>query len=194
MKKYALGFLVLNLLFACASRQAGPSAEQEQKYLGQAQKSAQLLMSNLQQQLKAAIKAGGTANAIETCSVIAPALASQISQEQNLSIRRVSLKSRNPQDEPDAFEQKVLELWAEQDREQATDQLYETSILTPETVPKTFRYMKAIRIQPACLQCHGENIAPDVSTAISTHYPKDQATAYKLGDLRGAVSVSIQIP
>ena len=50
--------------------------------------------------------------------------------------------------------------------------------------------MKAIRIQPVCLVCHGEALSDDVRQALDEHYPHDRARNYALGDLRGAFSVS----
>ena len=43
--------------------------------------------------------------------------------------------------------------------------------------------------QKACLACHGSDIAPAVSKKIATLYPNDQATDFKLGDIRGAFVV-----
>lgn len=48
---------------------------------------------------------------------------------------------------------------------------------------------------PLCLTCHGqpEEIAPEVREKLQTLYPSDQATGYRLNDLRGAVSVAMPL-
>ena len=45
------------------------------------------------------------------------------------------------------------------------------------------------------MNCHGnqENMMPDVKDLIAQNYPADRATGYKVGDLRGAVSIKISI-
>ncbi len=54
-----------------------------------------------------------------------------------------------------------------------------------------FRYMKPLAIKPVCLACHGsdEQIPEAVKTELKTMYPYDQAKNYKVGELRGAVSI-----
>ena len=54
-----------------------------------------------------------------------------------------------------------------------------------------FRYMKPLAVQPVCLACHGsdEQIPDGVKAALDTAYPHDQARGYKVGELRGAVSI-----
>ena len=63
--------------------------------------------------------------------------------------------------------------------------------VTKETDGHYYRYAKAIRIKPVCLSCHGSDadIKPSVKTVLAKNYPNDVATGYKLGELRGAVSI-----
>jgi hypothetical protein len=170
-------------------------SESEKELEARAQKAAQALMGQLKEQLQASMKSGGPAKAVETCHRIAPALAKQISEQEKLSIQRVSLKYRNPQGQPDAFETKILEDWQKRDTTEAQDKpkQYQISMVQSENGEKTqFRYMQSIRIQPACLKCHGEPSA-EVKAMLKQYYPKDLATGYKLGELRGAVSVSVPV-
>ena len=57
-----------------------------------------------------------------------------------------------------------------------------------------FRYMKAISAKGLCLVCHGENIAPELTTKIDQFYSQDQTRNYKLGDIRGAFSIVRDVP
>ena len=51
--------------------------------------------------------------------------------------------------------------------------------------------MKAIPTGDVCLMCHGEHIAPDVHEKIKSLYPKDLATGYERGELRGAFTIKL---
>jgi hypothetical protein len=55
--------------------------------------------------------------------------------------------------------------------------------------------MQPIRVQAMCLSCHGDpaGIPAEVKEILASRYPKDLATGYKAGDLRGAVSVRIPL-
>jgi hypothetical protein len=56
--------------------------------------------------------------------------------------------------------------------------------------------MRAIRIQEFCLACHGpaDSISAAVKQVIAARYPEDRATDYRLGELRGAISVTVRQP
>jgi hypothetical protein len=42
---------------------------------------------------------------------------------------------------------------------------------------------------PLCLTCHGPTLAADVAAAVAARYPRDEATGFAAGDLRGALYV-----
>jgi len=145
--------------------------------------------ASLQGELGAAIKAGGPVSAIEVCSTKAPAIAADISKKQGWKVARTSLKLRNPKNAPDAWEAKVLkEFEARKAKGENPAQMEYSEIIKDK---KEFRYMKAIAI-PAdapCLTCHGDKIDAAVGAKLKTLYPQDQATGYKLGDIRGAFTI-----
>jgi hypothetical protein len=60
---------------------------------------------------------------------------------------------------------------------------------------KVLRYMRPLMVAPLCLNCHGpkETIKPEVRKVLSDRYPEDQATGFRDGDLRGAISVKISL-
>ena len=183
--------LCVLMVSSCAPERPALSEDQERVLLTRSRQAADELMSKLKGQLKAALKAEGPVGAVNTCSVIAPAIAQQVSQEHQLSIYRVSHKNRNPQGAPDSFESEALQKWETQPpKAGAKEEFYGVSMNKGEPV---FRYVRGIRIQKACLQCHGTNVTPQVKAAIASHYPADQAVGYELNDLRGAVSSSISL-
>ncbi|MBE9562745.1 MAG: DUF3365 domain-containing protein, partial [Proteobacteria bacterium] len=55
---------------------------------------------------------------------------------------------------------------------------------------KQMRYMKAIPTGKPCTVCHGETIPPKVQAKITELYPEDKAVGFKVGDLRGAFSIT----
>jgi len=56
-----------------------------------------------------------------------------------------------------------------------------------------FRYTKALYIEEGCLKCHGEeaSIAENTKRALKSKYGDKVAWGYKVGELRGVISVKI---
>lgn len=142
--------------------------------------------------LKAELEKGGPVNAIGVCREIAPAIANRISLKKGWKVTRVGTRVRNPMiGTPDAWEQHVL---AEFQARAAKGESYKKmsySEVVAEPDGRYFRFMKAIPLQAVCVVCHGklEDIAEPVRSALSEHYPHDQAVDYRVGDLRGAFSI-----
>ena len=141
---------------------------------------------------KAEVEKGGPVSAIGVCSDIAPAIANRISLEKGWKVTRVGTRVRNPMiGTPDAWEQQVL---AEFQARAAKGESYKKmsySEVVSEPGGRYFRFMKAIPVQAVCVACHGkgEDIAEPVRSALSEHYPHDEAVDYRVGDLRGAFSI-----
>jgi hypothetical protein len=137
--------------------------------------------------LQAAVDEGGPLAAIQVCNEAAPAIAQATAARSGAAVGRTSLKLRNPGNAPDVHERAVLHAFAE---------AMETG---PQGPPQDridvlddgrVRYMSAIVMQPPCLACHGESLAPQVAEAIDALYPDDEARGYRVGDLRGAFTVT----
>ncbi|MEM7016308.1 MAG: DUF3365 domain-containing protein [Pseudomonadota bacterium] len=140
----------------------------------------------LKPRLQEAIQTGGLAHAINVCSVEAPNIAEKLSKETGWQVKRVSLKPRNKSSAvPDDFEKKILEQFnAQQSKGEAPAAVEHAEILNQQ-----FRYMKAQVVEGLCLNCHGSSLSPEVIKALGKHYPKDVATGYSLGEIRGAFSL-----
>lgn len=129
--------------------------------------------------MKAALMAGlqeGPDKAIAACSVEAPKLAAEASTG-GIRVGRTSTKLRNPSNAPKPWMEPVLERYAE-----------DVKAREPVVVAidrQTVGYVEPIYVQPLCVTCHGEAIAPDIQAALDELYPSDQATGYAPGDLRG---------
>ncbi|MEW6646442.1 MAG: DUF3365 domain-containing protein [Pseudomonadota bacterium] len=147
----------------------------------------------LKGELEAAMKQGGPINAIAVCNRVAPGIARELSDKHGMDVARTSLKTRNADNAPDAWETAVLKKFEE--RKAAGEN--PDSIAFGEVVEtdgkKEFRFMKAIIMPPEdkmpCLKCHGSNIDPAVAAKLDALYPKDMARGYKAGDVRGAFTL-----
>jgi hypothetical protein len=151
---------------------------------------AQALVSTFVSQMKPLLKGSvaerGPADAIDVCAVEAPLLADKIASESGWKVSRVSAKPRNSsRGVPDAWERQVLENF---DARQAAGEPPNT-INFGELVDGEYRYMQAQGVEPVCLLCHGNTIAPNVLQALERHYPDDRATGYDPGEIRGAISL-----
>jgi hypothetical protein len=186
MKKYLLGAMVVSLFSASAF-----AADLEDRAAA-SRAAVKEFATSLQDELGVASKAGGPVNAIEVCSIVAPAIAADISRKQGWKVARTSLKPRNPKNAPDAWETRVLKEFEARKAKGEDPAQMEHSEMIMGKGTHAFRYMKAIAI-PAnapCLACHGEKIDPAVGAKLKALYPQDQAIGYKQGDLRGAFTIT----
>ncbi|HEY6096217.1 MAG TPA: DUF3365 domain-containing protein [Gallionellaceae bacterium] len=139
-----------------------------------------------------AVADGGHDAAVKVCKDIAPAMAGEISRKHGWKLTRVSLKVRNPLlGTPDAWEQKVLQDFEARAAKGEKPDNMEFSEIVKEPAGTSFRYMKAIALQPGCVACHGttDQIQANVKARLAEDYPHDQATGYTPGQIRGAISI-----
>jgi hypothetical protein len=160
--------------------------------LARSRDAARALGADLMQRLLAEMEEGGPLQAVTVCSEVAQSVAASHATA-GLTVRRVSLRVRNPADAPDDTERRALE---------ELQTLHDEGRLPAEWVRtedgpdgRRLRFIKPIKIQPACLACHGRlvDMAPDVRQLIAERYPDDRAIGYADGDLRGAVSVTVAL-
>jgi hypothetical protein len=109
-----------------------------------------------------------------------------LSKEHGALVSRTALKVRNPANAPQSWQHAGLESLRARLANGAKAETLEFFDMQPGGGA---HYLKAIVTAPLCTVCHGETIAPDVQRALREHYPGDQATGFKVGDLRGAFSI-----
>ena len=143
----------------------------------------------LKGELEGATKKGGPVAAIAACNVRAPAISSQVSYDAGWDVGRTSLKLRNPENAPDAWEKAALERF--EVRKAAGEALknMEYAEIVEFDGQKAFRYMKAIPTAELCLTCHGSEIPAEVATQLDQLYPNDAARRFREGDIRGAFTL-----
>lgn len=186
MKNSVLIIILASILSACADQSVKSEA-----YLEDSRKTAQSFMTKLGGTLKQQIETGGVESAIPVCQQIAPAIAVEFSNQEKV-VKRVSTKPRNmSQGTPDQWEQQALQAFDAAIKADPSATNIEKSEIVKEADGHYYRYAKAIRVQPLCLNCHGQDkdIQPGVRAVLAQYYPNDVATGYQLGDLRGAVSI-----
>lgn len=150
------------------------------------------LGGSLKQELGAAMQSGGPVAAVEICQLKAPQITQDLNTSNNISIKRTSLKLRNPDNAPDAWERQVLESFEHKLAKgtPASELSHMESFKSDSTT--TLRMMRAIPVQGLCLACHGDknNMDPVLLEKLENLYPNDLATGYQTGEIRGAFSVS----
>lgn len=186
MKQIALSIALL----AASSMQA--FADDAARYQEESRAVAIPFMKQLGAANQKAVADGGHDAAVKVCKDIAPAMAGEISRKHGWKLTRVSLKVRNPLlGTPDAWEQKVLQDFEARAAKGEKPDNMEFAEIVKEPAGNTFRYMKAIALQPGCVACHGttEQIPANVKARLAEEYPHDQATGFTPGQIRGAVSI-----
>lgn len=188
--RQAAAILVLAILLAAgAGRTSGAAAQTLAGYEHEAATIIRELRDEMMAHLRTELEKAGPAEATRVCRHLAPRIARRIEDETGWELRRTALRVRNPANAPDDVERGVLLSF--ETRAMAGQDF--TAMRTIRVVERNgqpyVHYMRAIPTFDACLTCHGANLAPDVEAAIAEHYPRDEATGYETGDLRGAFSL-----
>ena len=156
-----------------------------------ARSAADGLGADLVTMLTAELKRGGPVAAIAVCADSAQVRTSRHASS-GVMVRRVGTRVRNTKNTPDSVESAVLAAFSNAIAANRT--MPDTAFATRDASGRTVtHYMRAIRMQAFCLACHGptDSISAQVKQVISARYPDDRATGYRLGDLRGAISVTV---
>ena len=143
-------------------------------------------MKKLSGRLASALESGGVSNALSACSVEALPLTRAVAQSNEVVLRRVTHRPRNPTNRADEVELKILEAFRRQLETAEASSVAPVAVSGPG-VAATF-YAPIVLNNPLCLNCHGQpgtDIRPANLAVIERLYPDDEATGFRLGDLRG---------
>ncbi len=153
---------------------------------------AKAAKETLGKQLKNTIQNEGVPAALQYCNIAAYPLVDSLSKSYHASIKRTSLRIRNPEDAPDSLEKILLEAYA---YNIANNQPTQDNIL--EYDEKYLLYTKPILTEGAlCLTCHGSpgtQVDRKTVELIKVLYPDDNAMNHSMSDLRGMWSIRLQI-
>jgi len=162
-----LAVIVTTMLAACER----PAVDFKAKGAG--------LLAPFKTELKTALMQGmeaGPVEAISVCSVEAPEISARLSVD-GVVMGRSSHKLRNVNNATPEWLAPVLRAYAD-----GSTGLEPVALSIEEG---RMGYAEPIIMQPMCLACHGESLAPEIAAKISEAYPDDQATGFQAGDFRG---------
>jgi Protein of unknown function (DUF3365) len=189
-----LGLFIFSILSSCdenpkSNAENSMSAEEKEAFIKKGKGIALETFNTLSSELGKAIQEGGVAKAVKTCNIAAYPLVDSLSKVHNTTIRRTSLKIRNPKNKPSHEESKVLNSYekAFQSREKLKPKVVEVNGMVSFYAP--------IIAKPLCLNCHGkvgETLKKEDNVLIKTLYPQDQAIGYEAGNLRGIWSIQFE--
>ena len=189
-----VSIVVLGAALAASSALARPQADVPPEVVA-SREVVQKFSATLKEALQQAVQSGGPVNGITVCHDQAGQIATDLSQQLGMLVGRTSLKVRNPANAADNWELAVLKQFeARKTQGEPADKLEFFDVIDDDQGKKTFRYMKAIPTGALCLNCHGENISPEVDAKLKALYPNDQARGFKEGDLRGAFTLAKPVP
>jgi hypothetical protein len=180
-------------LLAPALRAEEPVEPRVGSALAEARTAARELSEKIRGLLMQELAGGGFEGAVAVCAAKAPAETALYRRTFGNPIRRVSLRPRNPANEPDAWERAGLLSF---DRLVALERPgAERWEVVRQDGRETLRYLKPLVANAMCMTCHGDRaqIPPAVLAVVEKQYPQDRATGYAAGDVRGAVSVEVEV-
>jgi hypothetical protein len=138
----------------------------------------------LSKNLAEAIVKDGIPGAIAFCSENALPLTASVGADSGATLRRASHQARNPKNRANATELEILNAFR--------DALKGGDAPKPQlrkhvdgSVPF---FAPIVLANPLCLKCHGapgQDIGGETLGALRKLYPQDEATGFKLGELRG---------
>lgn len=162
-----------------------------QRGIDKGNKIAALAQQALASKLKEALTDGGVEHAIQFCKLNAYPILDSVQEDTGADIRRVSFKTRNPEDKPDSVEAQILTEYTAKHVGGEAQPARAVLLEDGEMV----LFAKPIVVDNAlCLVCHGkpgEALTAETLEIIERHYPQDQATGYSQGDLRGMWSIRL---
>lgn len=140
-------------------------------------------------QLMGAMAKGGPTNAIAFCSTRAIELTGGVGGSNRVVLSRVSHAPRNPANAANAVERDlIVRFEAEMKSGMSPASAVPAPVIRTNSSGNEVFYAPIVLSNPLCLQCHGKpdgEIAPGTMDAIRRAYPGDQATGFRVGDVRG---------
>jgi cytochrome c553 len=136
--------------------------------------------------LMEAIQQKGTLEALTFCNHQAIPLTDSMALHYKATIKRVSDKNRNPNNNANPEELKYIT--------QFKKELANKKEIKPIALEKEnkIQFYYPIETNTMCLQCHGKQIKPEVQRQILKLYPNDLAVGYNENEVRGIWSINFE--
>ena len=126
----------------------------------------------------------GFEEAIDFCSLNAIPIIDSISKIKEVSIQRVSHKSRNVNNAANEIELQIINQFRKENERKHP-------VIISRNGNSTF-YAPIYIVSPLCMKCHGKvdsDIQPEVYKRILSKYPFDKATGFEINELRGLLKI-----
>lgn len=181
--KIIIVLLISMLLISCQSEKKSEVVEKiDTLYIVKGNAIAKISFETISGELQKALANGGIENALKYCNERAYPITDSLALANQVSIKRVSNKNRNPRNKADKMEEFLMKGFG--------IDLSEGNELTPKLVAKddSVIFYKPILTQALCLNCHGEpgkEITFRNDSIIQSLYPRDKAVGYRENQLRG---------
>lgn len=166
-----------------------PGKDEQERILKTGMEASDALIKSLGGQLKAAMQASGPVGAIQVCQQVALPLTTATGESmEGVTMRRTSVRVRNPENRPDARDLRILEIFAAKagNAEGPPEPVIEWS-------EGTAHFYRPLMMQEVCLNCHGDpaSFPADLQQTLAALYPEDEATGFAAGELRGVIRVDV---
>jgi hypothetical protein len=180
-------------LFFCSTSGIALEIPKDQA-VERAEEAAHRFHKMMKSHVKSRFKESGMISAARFCAEESHREIEKLNRElgPDISLKRISLENRNP----DAYP-----LDSEADIIRAFELMESSNAYLPEQIVQmidetTYKvYLPATMSSKNCKKCHGkeEEMDPEVRKYVQEHYPKDRATGFRSGQVRGAVVVTVRI-
>ncbi len=147
----------------------------------------------LRNELRAAMSEDGAAGAVSFCHDQAPRIADEVMATHGVRLGRVAVadRNRNPGNAHGGWQGELLDSFQQAVDTGGAPEAQMAVIRDDVPAGVQLRLARGIRVEAACLMCHGDNIAPPIAKRLAALYPDDRATGFLEGDLRGLVWVEV---
>lgn len=165
----------------------GMGKNQQKNYADVGLQYALSTKAQLGKNLMGTIQKKGTLDAVTFCNERAYPLTDSMAKVHNATIKRVSDKPRNPNNQANVTELAHILTF----KKQVADKVEIKPIVEHQGDKVNFYY--PITTNSMCLQCHGkpeEQIKPEVLKTLTDLYPQDKATGYDVDQVRGIWSIT----
>jgi|GEM_PF-1401528 len=180
-------FLLLTMVSTLSFSSTGTNVTQEANVTLMGDKAIKKMMKTLKEAVMGAMKDGGPKKTAVVCSENATSIEKSVNDTfSNITIKRATLKPRNPDNMATADEAKVLEEMAKTNSKE---------LVTVKLGDNHYKVYHPIHMMKMCVKCHGDDKSrnKEADAIIQAKYKDDKANGYKEDDFRGAFVADINL-
>jgi hypothetical protein len=183
--------IVISTICALALSTSTLSANSTKEIKMEAKAAIMKMGKTLKMNMKKSMKEGKLVGAAKFCTKEARNIGKKVnaSYPEGTTVKRITLKPRNPKNAAKGADKKVLEEFAAMAKEGKA--LPKMKIV--EVSKGHYKVYKPMTMGKACVKCHGDvkTMNKEAYGIILKKFPNDKAIGYKVGDFRGAILAEI---